>query len=135
MHQEKPKDIDDNYFQGNSFGSDDCGNEPLQLILEAKDQEIQALRQEVESVKEQLKEYKRKEMHLCELIQRLAEMLRPKPESNASSRESIRGRQEVILPFLSLSSKNWAASLRSTSPHSRPEGEVSAHGNFDLMEF
>jgi hypothetical protein len=134
MHREEAEDIDDNYFQGNSFGSDDCGNEPMQLILEAKDQEIQALRQEVESVKEQLKEYKRKELHLCELIQRLAEKLRPKPPES-SSRESIRGRQEIILPFLSHSSKNWAASLRSTSPHSRPEGEVSAYGSLDLKEF
>lgn len=127
MHQEE-KDLypSDDYYQGNSFGSNEATNE---LILEAKDQEIRALRAEIDDVKGQLQEYKQKEIHLCELIQRLADRLKPRPpESGSGSRETIRGKQEILLPFLSQSSKNWEASLRSTSPSSRPASDANIYG-------
>jgi uncharacterized protein with von Willebrand factor type A (vWA) domain len=60
------------YFQGNSFGSDDH----FLMLLEAKEQQILALRDDVDQVREQLSEYRSKEVQLCKLIQKLADRLR-----------------------------------------------------------
>jgi uncharacterized protein with von Willebrand factor type A (vWA) domain len=79
------------YFQGNSFGSDDH----FLMLLEAKEQQILALRDDVEQVREQLSEYKSKEIQLCKLIQKLADRLRSREPS--SVRESARGKHEIIL--------------------------------------
>mmetsp|Transcript_698 Transcript_698/g.1326 ORF Transcript_698/g.1326 Transcript_698/m.1326 type:complete len:134 (-) Transcript_698:168-569(-) len=132
--QQDDKDLylTDNYFQGNSFGSDDAVSEPLLLLLEAKDQEIQALKNEIESVKAELKDYKTKELYLLDLIQKFVNTLKQKKpktvEPIVTSRESIKGKQEIILPFLSHSTKNWASSLRSSSPSGRGEVDMNLYG-------
>mmetsp|Transcript_4826 Transcript_4826/g.9009 ORF Transcript_4826/g.9009 Transcript_4826/m.9009 type:complete len:125 (-) Transcript_4826:36-410(-) len=120
---------DDAYFQGHSFGSDEGPNEQFARLLDAKEEEILALQEEVEKVRSQLNEYKNKEVQLYKLIKTLADKIQSKKGDLSSSvRESVRGRQEITLPYTSNSTKNITSSMRGTSPLGRVEHDMNVYG-------
>lgn len=93
---------EEGYYQEYSFGSEEEADGRFAQLLEGKEQEILSLREEVDQVRAHLHEYKRKEIMLCDLIKRLADKLQPKTDGpSTSARGSVRGKQEIRLPFTS----------------------------------